>query len=569
MGGFFNTMLYPLIEDYKDSFRNPDNYFDKLKPLYSVKATWDTNEIHFISGGFAVVFKLKDDKGKYWAFKCFTQDVTDRQERLKDIATHLQSLKNPYFVDFQYLENELWVCSKLAGDREYPIVMMPWVEGVTLGAYINDICQKNDTQKLYDLLQNCVKMFAFLLDSGIAHGDLKHDNILVKPNGEVILIDYDGMYVPTLWHKKMIELGSPSYQHPNRQNMPFNAQLDHFSMLVILTSIYALYRNPALKSLQNTPDHLLFQQKDFLNPAQSPTFKALASLNDALLNTLCAEIVEVVGNDYFYHIPKLKGFLGEIKKIEKSITTIQKFTPELTMTWWNGLSNEWQEILYAHAELWIEQGILLTNDFIIKLKEKKKINWYDNILGIYNVLMNKSVVINPNNIKNILLKLSEIEILCLYKCKITNLLPLQYLKNLIWLNLFDNQIKDISSLQHLENLIWLNLYDNQIANVSSLQYLKNLDCLLLGGNPLMDISSLQYFTNLKTLSLRNCQIIDISPLQNLTNLTNLDLGKNQIKDALPLQHLANLTELHLFYNQIKDSQIKELQKALPNCKITF
>ena len=26
-------MLYPFIEDYKDSFRNPNDYFDKLKSI--------------------------------------------------------------------------------------------------------------------------------------------------------------------------------------------------------------------------------------------------------------------------------------------------------------------------------------------------------------------------------------------------------------------------------------------------------------------------------------------------------------------------------------------------------
>ncbi len=308
-------MLYPMIEDYKDSFRNPDSYFDALKPLFTVPAPWDSSEPHFTTGGFAVVFKLKDAQGKSWAFKCFTQEVDDRKDRLQAIATHLQTLKSPYFLDFKYMEKELWVCSKSAGDKEYPVVVMQWIEGKTLGKYIKEVCEQENHEKLYDLLQNCVKMFAYLLDSGMAHGDLKHDNIMVKPNGDVVLIDYDGMYVPTLWHKEMVELGSPSYQHPNRQNNGFNPHLDHFSMLIILTSLYALYLKPSLKTNNDKSDNLLFQQSDFLNPAQSPNFQALASLQNPLLDALTNEIKKVLTQPLFLHIPKLRDFLGEMEKV--------------------------------------------------------------------------------------------------------------------------------------------------------------------------------------------------------------------------------------------------------------
>ncbi|TAF99208.1 MAG: hypothetical protein EAZ44_10545 [Cytophagia bacterium] len=308
-------MIYPLIEDYKDSFRNPENYFDTLKPLYPVQAPWDNKQPYFASGGFATVFKLKDKNQKYWAFKCFTQEVKDRKERLQAIATHLQQLKSPYFVDFKYMEKELWVCSEKAGDKEQPIVVMEWIEGKILGKFIEEKVKENDRKALFQTLQKFVQMSEYLLQNGIAHGDLKHDNIFVKQNGDLVLIDYDGMFVPALWDKPMIEAGSPSYQHPQRPQAPFNNQLDHFSMLVIVIDLYALYLNPALRNALKDSDSLLIQQNDLQNPAQSPLFAQLNQLKDTFLNQMLLELKRSLANQQIY-VVGFGNIIKEVRRIE-------------------------------------------------------------------------------------------------------------------------------------------------------------------------------------------------------------------------------------------------------------
>ncbi len=45
-----------------------------------------------------------------------------------------------------------------------------------------------------------------LLSMGIAHGDLKHDNVLVTPDGKLRLIDYDSMFTPHLRGLKSVLL---------------------------------------------------------------------------------------------------------------------------------------------------------------------------------------------------------------------------------------------------------------------------------------------------------------------------------------------------------------------------
>ncbi|TAH31206.1 MAG: hypothetical protein EAZ06_00775 [Cytophagales bacterium] len=515
-------MIYPLIEDYKDSFRNPENYFDTLKPLYPVNAPWDNKQPYFASGGFATVFKLKDKNQKYWAFKCFTQEVKDRKERLQVIATHLQQLKSPYFVDFKYMEKELWVCSEKAGDKEQPIVVMEWIEGKILGKFIEEKVKENDRNALFQTLQKFVQMSEYLLQNGIAHGDLKHDNIFVKQNGDLVLIDYDGMFVPALWDKPMIEAGSPSYQHPQRPQAPFNNQLDHFSMLVIVIDLYALYLNPALRNALKDSDSLLIQQNDLQNPAQSPLFAQLNQLKDTFLNQMLLELKRSLANQQIY-VVGLGNIIKEVRRIEYQDKIIVIPTNSLTLEWWHNLDEEWQKIYYAHVKLWKEKGILLTEDFIKEKKEKKE---FDSNDAIYTICTIMNVNIEQIRVDNYFLD---------------NLLalPVLYCYNL--------NIEDISPLRDLKNLTSLNLYDNEISDISILKDLKNLTSLDLKSN----------------------KISDITALKELKNLTSLELRFNEIRDITALKELENLTSLSLRHNQITDNQRQMLKNALPNCKIEW
>jgi Leucine-rich repeat (LRR) protein len=52
-------------------------------------------------------------------------------------------------------------------------------------------------------------------------------------------------------------------------------------------------------------------------------------------------------------------------------------------------------------------------------------------------------------------------------------------------------------------------------------------------------------------------------------LEDLDLWINDIKDISSLKKLVNLEKLDLNRNPIPNNQIKELQKALPKCKIVY
>ena len=128
----------------------------------------------------------------------------------------------------------------------------------------------------------------------------------------------------------------------------------------------------------------------------------------------------------------------------------------------------------------------------------------------------------------------------------------QYLTNLTWLSLNNNQIIDISTISGLANLTSLELYNNQIIDISVISGLVNLSLLDLEENQISDISVISDLTNLILLNLIGNQIKDISAISGLTNLINLYLGGNQISDISAVSGLNNLKNLYLVENQIVD-----------------
>ena len=71
-------MNYPLISDYIKAIKAAEENFEKLKDLRPVLD--DGGPPVFSSGNFAVVFKMRDNEGKFYAVKCHLKDQEGRAE---------------------------------------------------------------------------------------------------------------------------------------------------------------------------------------------------------------------------------------------------------------------------------------------------------------------------------------------------------------------------------------------------------------------------------------------------------------------------------------------------------
>lgn len=277
-------MNYPLISEYKEAIKAAEDNFDQLKHLRPVLD--DDGQPVMTSGGFAVVFKMKDEKtGKLYAVKCFLRDQEGRAEAYRQIAEELEYVSSTFLTPIKYLDKELFVDSANSEESEFPVLLMDWVEGQTLDKYIRE--HIDDQYELSLLAYQFSRLAMWLLPQPFAHGDLKPDNILVKDDGTLVLVDYDGMYVPAMKGQKARELGSPDFRHPSRTEDVFDEHIDDFSLVSILLSLKAIALQPDILEQHGASDRLLFSEKDYRNLSESQVMDALKTMmQDKELATL-------------------------------------------------------------------------------------------------------------------------------------------------------------------------------------------------------------------------------------------------------------------------------------------
>ena len=276
-------MTYPLISEYVEAVRNAEDNFDKLRNLRPV--TDGNGNPVMTSGNFAVVFKMQDERNdKLYAVKCFLKDQPNRAENYRMIAEELDFVSSSFLTKFQYLDNELFVDAANVDGEEFPVLLMDWVEGTNLDQYIRQ--HLHDTYQLHLLAYQFSRLALWLMPQPFAHGDLKPDNIMVREDGTLVLIDYDGMFVPAMKGQKSREMGSSDFRHPVRTEETFNEHIDDFSLASILLSLRVIAEEPALLEKYGAADRLLFSEKDYRNIHDCQLLKDIFPSECQEVNTL-------------------------------------------------------------------------------------------------------------------------------------------------------------------------------------------------------------------------------------------------------------------------------------------
>ena len=267
-------MQYPLISEYVSAIQDASDNLDELAHLVPVLD--DHGEPYRSSGAFAVVFKMKDEQtGKCYALKCFTEEQEGRAEAYRQIADELEFVDSSYITSVKYLDKEIFVDSSCEED-EFPVLLMDWIDGETMESYIAENYQDNYAMAM--LCYRFCKMAAWLRSQPFAHGDIKPDNIMVRPDGNLTLVDYDGMFVPAMKGQKSPTIGTKDFSHPLRTVDDFDETIDDFALASIALSLKAISMNSKLLDTYGASDRLLFLENDYHNPSNSKAISALQEL---------------------------------------------------------------------------------------------------------------------------------------------------------------------------------------------------------------------------------------------------------------------------------------------------
>lgn len=247
--------------NYQELMQNPRVYLTD-PDLQKFQVEKDPNGIPRVrSGGLALTYQLFDSNKKL-ALRCFHKVSPRREQHYSAISSFLSSHPSSLFVRTAYQPHGI-----LYKGGYFPITIMDWIEGDTLGTFV--FKNFNNKKVMSELTDKFLKLVNELIHLQVGHGDLSHSNLMVT-KGNLILIDYDGMYVPKLTGKLSVELGNRSFQHPGRSEKDFGPEIDRFSAIVIYLALKSISISPTIYQTYGTGrEGLLFDQSDFLDPDSS------------------------------------------------------------------------------------------------------------------------------------------------------------------------------------------------------------------------------------------------------------------------------------------------------------
>lgn len=272
-------MAWPQIVEFRNAIRNTKN----LQHPQLAQGLIETDKFGQPkpwSGGMAVVYKIKVGTLD-WALRTF-QGETDLLRTYEKLSAYFQSVEqdNPlqaYFARFYYIHNGLFLPMYPKDPRNpYPIVLMRWVEGQPLDTWVKENLDR--PRALYEMATKWLDMVSALHSAGIAHNDLQQGNVLVTPEGDLRLIDYDGMFVPSMEGERARELGHPNWRHPRRRSDDFAPYLDQFPGYVGYVSLMALSQRKSLFDTYHNGQNLIFTFSDLCHPGSSSLCEELGNL---------------------------------------------------------------------------------------------------------------------------------------------------------------------------------------------------------------------------------------------------------------------------------------------------
>lgn len=128
----------------------------------------------------------------------------------------------------------------IGGNTEFADVLIDrWVDGEPL-----DVCIDDCTCNLHRLSRAFDRMACDLLDEVWAHGDVKPENIICRPDGQMQLIDMDAIWREGVDVAQCNEYGTAEFNHPRRREITEGKHIDDFAIALISATLAVMALDP-------------------------------------------------------------------------------------------------------------------------------------------------------------------------------------------------------------------------------------------------------------------------------------------------------------------------------------
>jgi hypothetical protein len=163
---------------------------------------------------------------------------------------------------------------------------------------VDRLCREGQVEPLALLADVWLATATTLEEAGFVHGDLAPDNLIVRPDGSIALVDLDTATWPSFATTAAPAVSNPAYAHP--QGAPQDpAKRDRFPALILWASLRILARHADLRERWgDRPDQdgaaLLWSRNDLRRPARSALFTALDALSLGAEGEALDPLLEVI-----------------------------------------------------------------------------------------------------------------------------------------------------------------------------------------------------------------------------------------------------------------------------------
>lgn len=263
-----------------------------------------------------MVYKAMLPGGQNRAVRVFSSESPERRERYEIVSRYVTGRpKLKCLVDFEYRDSAI----RAADGKWYPLVLMDWVEGDTLFKWVQARARERNGVAIRAAAECWVNVVRELEDANISHGDYQQANIMVTPDGQMKLVDYDCMCVPELVGRRNLEIGVEPYQHPQRGGQtPLALDMDRFSSLMILTALRGISADMTLwdKYVEMADyDKLMFRREDIQTPASSGLVRDLLASPDPEVPEFTQALLRAA-HGAMADVPQLRAVTSPARHVE-------------------------------------------------------------------------------------------------------------------------------------------------------------------------------------------------------------------------------------------------------------
>ena len=178
---------FPAAGDYYKAVQAPGRCFTVPK-LQAAEFVWDSLGPTLARGSSAVVFQASV-QGRTQALRCYIREDASSRDRYSALDAYLAGHDlSPYVSGTTWLDGAITV-----NRAPWPVLTMDWIDGRTLNEYVDFLVAGSNAAALTTLAGRWRELVALLQRSEFAHGDLQHGNVMVDQDGQLRLVDFDGV----------------------------------------------------------------------------------------------------------------------------------------------------------------------------------------------------------------------------------------------------------------------------------------------------------------------------------------------------------------------------------------